>query len=192
MATSRSRGGKWFTRRPAIWISPAVGYSRPAIMRRVVVLPQPEGPSRHTTSPASTLRSTRSTAVRSPNTLDTWSSAIVDMGLPLDRAEGNAAQQMVLQQEGDEEDRHQEQRFDRRQETPAHADIATDCLRHGDRHGAGLDAGHQQGEQELVPRQDQSEHRGRRQAGFHLRQANLEEYAALGAAVEPRRVLDLT
>src|SRR5919109_5477810 len=161
MATSRSRGARWFTRRPAIWMSPAVGYSRPAIMRRVVVLPQPEGPSKHTTSPASTLRSTRSTAVRSPNTFVTWSSAIVDMGSPLDRAEGDAAQQVMLQQEGDEEDRHQEQRLDRRQQAPAHADVAAYGLRHGDRHRARLDTGHQQGEQELVPGQDESEHRRR-------------------------------
>jgi hypothetical protein len=41
---------------------PASGVSNPAIMRRSVVLPQPEGPSRVKNSPASMLKSTRSTA----------------------------------------------------------------------------------------------------------------------------------
>ena len=62
MATLRSRAASSLTRRPASRISPAVADSSPAIMRKVVVLPQPEGPSRHTTSPASTARSTASTA----------------------------------------------------------------------------------------------------------------------------------
>src|SRR5215470_978282 len=119
-------------------ISPPLGYSRPAIMRRVVVLPQPDGPSRQTTSPAATSRSTRSTAVRSPNTLVTWLSAIVDIDLPLDRAEGDAAQQLVLQQERHEHDGYQEQGLDRGQQPPADADRAADGLAHGDGHRAGL------------------------------------------------------
>ena len=35
---------------------PAVGNSSPAIMRSVVVLPQPEGPSRQRNSPSSTVK----------------------------------------------------------------------------------------------------------------------------------------
>ena len=44
MAMFRIRGGRWVTTRPSMTISPAVGSSIPAIMRRRVVFPHPEGP----------------------------------------------------------------------------------------------------------------------------------------------------
>ena len=55
-------GASSLTRRPPTMMSPEVAVSSPAIIRSVVVLPQPEGPSRQTTSPAPTSRSTASTA----------------------------------------------------------------------------------------------------------------------------------
>src|SRR6266481_1053947 len=42
---------------------PEVGCSKPAISRRVVVLPQPEGPRREKNSPLATVRSMLSTAI---------------------------------------------------------------------------------------------------------------------------------
>src|SRR5262249_14971235 len=42
-------------------ISPAVGSTKPAMRRKVVVLPQPEGPSRQTSSPCSMRSDTSST-----------------------------------------------------------------------------------------------------------------------------------
>src|SRR5688500_10461550 len=57
MAMSRSFGGRSFTTRPPIEISPALIGSSPAIMRNRVDLPQPEGPSRTTKLPSSILRS---------------------------------------------------------------------------------------------------------------------------------------
>ena len=44
-------------------ISPEVGSSKPAIMRRVVVFPHPEGPRNVTNSPRRTSRLKSSTAV---------------------------------------------------------------------------------------------------------------------------------
>ena len=44
---------------------PAVGNSSPAIMRSVVVLPQPEGPSRQRNSPSSTVKLAALTAWKS-------------------------------------------------------------------------------------------------------------------------------
>src|SRR2546430_15614775 len=70
MPMSRSRGGTSMpragddTRCPAMLISPEVGCSRPATQRSVVVLPQPEGPSRTTISPAGTAKLTPSIAGR--------------------------------------------------------------------------------------------------------------------------------
>src|SRR5258705_8081706 len=57
------------TSRSPTWISPAVGSRKPAISRSVVVLPQPEGPSRQTSWPWSIRSETLSTTASSPNRL---------------------------------------------------------------------------------------------------------------------------
>src|ERR1700687_4977891 len=70
MPRSRDRGGTRMPRsgdettRPAMLISPEVGCSSPATQRKVVVLPQPEGPSSTTISPAGTAKLTPSIAGR--------------------------------------------------------------------------------------------------------------------------------
>src|ERR1700687_6030638 len=70
MPRSRSRGGTRMpragddTRCPAMLISPDVGCSSPATQRKVVVLPQPDGPSRTTISPAGAAKLTPSIAGR--------------------------------------------------------------------------------------------------------------------------------
>src|SRR5215831_12439125 len=70
MPMSRWRGGTMTpsagadTVRPPIEITPPVGCSSPATQRSVVVLPQPDGPSRTTISPAGTAKLTPSTAGR--------------------------------------------------------------------------------------------------------------------------------
>src|SRR5215218_10091340 len=51
---------------PSTSIVPSEGGMKPAIMRSVVVLPQPEGPSRETNSPSRRARSTPSTAATAP------------------------------------------------------------------------------------------------------------------------------
>ena len=66
MAMSRCHGGSLVTSLPPIRMPPSSGSSRPATQRKVVVLPQPEGPSRQTNWPFSTLSETPSTAVKSP------------------------------------------------------------------------------------------------------------------------------
>ena len=49
--------------------APAVGLSRPSSMRIVVVLPAPFGPRKPKIAPRSTVKLTRSTAAKSPNSL---------------------------------------------------------------------------------------------------------------------------
>src|SRR3990172_8750176 len=66
MAIFRSRGGSSFTSCLPIRISPPVGFSSPAIIRRRVVFPQPDGPKRTRSSPSCVERSTPSTALTSP------------------------------------------------------------------------------------------------------------------------------
>jgi hypothetical protein len=70
MPMLRSRGGTCrprsgaATSSPPIEIAPPVGCSNPAMQRNVVVLPQPEGPSSTTISPAAMRKLTSSTAGR--------------------------------------------------------------------------------------------------------------------------------
>src|SRR6185369_5237377 len=54
------------TSSPPSRISPAVGSSSPAIMRKVVVLPQPDGPSMTKKAPSATLKLEPLTAVKAP------------------------------------------------------------------------------------------------------------------------------
>src|SRR3954467_10559494 len=55
--------------RPPRAIEPDVGVSRPATIRSVVVLPQPEGPSRAKNEPVGMSRSSDFTAVKAANSL---------------------------------------------------------------------------------------------------------------------------
>src|SRR5438093_8821595 len=56
-------------RRSPTRISPSDGSRKPAISRSVVVLPQPEGPSRQTSCPWSIFKETLSTTASEPNRL---------------------------------------------------------------------------------------------------------------------------
>src|SRR5689334_1237473 len=64
--TLRWFGGMCVTSRSSIVIVPAVGCSKPAIIRSVVVLPQPDGPRNDTNSPRAADRSKSRTATVPP------------------------------------------------------------------------------------------------------------------------------
>src|SRR5215475_6626421 len=91
MPMLRSRGGTCTPRSgaatssPPIEIVPPVGCSRPAMQRKVVVLPQPEGPSSTTISPAAIRKLTSSTAGRpTRNCLRRWETiSSADILLPV-------------------------------------------------------------------------------------------------------------
>src|SRR5690554_572118 len=65
VAVSRLFGGSMVTSVSPMRICPSVGSSNPATIRSVVVLPQPEGPSKVTNSPGSTTNSAPFTAMTS-------------------------------------------------------------------------------------------------------------------------------
>src|SRR6185312_9451221 len=69
MATPRAIGGSSLTTAPPIKRSPLVCCSSPQMMRRNVVLPQPEGPSKTMNSPFGTSKLMPLTAGTSPNFL---------------------------------------------------------------------------------------------------------------------------
>ena len=63
MFTGRLLGGTSSTERPLIRISPLVGARKPAIIRMIVVLPQPDGPRMEKNEPGGTSKETFSTAL---------------------------------------------------------------------------------------------------------------------------------
>ena len=66
MPMSRLLGGTRLMSRPCSRISPLSAVSKPASSIRSVVLPEPDGPSSDTNSPASTSSETESVAVTLP------------------------------------------------------------------------------------------------------------------------------
>ena len=80
MLTLRLYGGSQVTSWPWSSIRPDVGSSKPPIIRRVVVLPQPDGPRRLKNSPSRTSRSMWSTATRLAESLDHIDEPDVDGG----------------------------------------------------------------------------------------------------------------
>src|SRR5216684_1239506 len=78
----RSRGVRSLTSRPPIRISPDVGSSSPAIIRRSVVLPEPEGPRRTRNSPSRLSRSTLTTAPTFPRLKTLFSLRVSTTAIP--------------------------------------------------------------------------------------------------------------
>src|SRR6187200_751629 len=79
---SRSLGGTSLTTRSPIRNSPLEISSSPAIIRRLVVLPQPDGPTRTMNSPSPISRLRSFTAWKSPYILLTLSNVTVAMVQP--------------------------------------------------------------------------------------------------------------
>src|SRR5215813_7442141 len=93
-------------------ICPAVGSSSPAIMRKVVVLPHPDGPSRQKNSPSFTVKVESFTATKSANALcrfwtRIWAMSCLD---PLLRKLGDDGEHRDANQRGGERIRVQHQR----------------------------------------------------------------------------------
>src|ERR1700748_1139970 len=73
---SRCAARRKVTSSPSSRMRPEEGSSSPAIIRSVVVLPQPDGPSRQKNSPSPTVKVESSTAVKSANSLRTGGTRI--------------------------------------------------------------------------------------------------------------------
>src|SRR5215831_830054 len=94
----RSLGAVLLTSRSPMRISPPLASSSPAIMRRMVDLPQPEGPTSTTNSSCATSRSMPRTASIAPNRLLSALSTSCAMRWPERLARGDAAGDLSLQQ----------------------------------------------------------------------------------------------
>src|SRR3981189_3634295 len=131
----RSMGGTPLTIVSSIRMSPEVMASRPAIMRKVVVLPQPEGPTKTTNSFAWICRSTSFTTWLRSNFLLSLRTMTSAMTLSFDRA-GKAGNIVFDKERIDDRHRDRAQQRARHQRSPEE-DVAADQLR-GDAHGNGL------------------------------------------------------
>src|SRR6266568_7933731 len=76
---------------PRSRIRPAEGVTKPAIIRRMVVLPQPDGPTSDNNSPFSTLSETGPIVVAAPNDFSSdWSSTSITPAALATAATGTA------------------------------------------------------------------------------------------------------
>src|SRR5712692_2485854 len=82
---SRSAARRIETSCPPSRMRPSVGSSRPAIIRRVVVLPQPDGPSITKKAPSSIAKLESLTATKSPKALRRFSMRISAIAVALFR-----------------------------------------------------------------------------------------------------------
>src|SRR4051794_33706273 len=124
MAMSRSLGGMSFTTSPPIVISPAVISSRPAIIRSVVVLPQPDGPTSTTNSLSGMSRSMPQTAGVSSYFFSSLRS--VTCAISAFRCARGESGDVVVHEEGVDQERRQRAEERRGHDAAPPEDVALD------------------------------------------------------------------
>src|SRR5262245_27475530 len=151
IAIPRFAAGVSLTRSPSMRNSPSLISSSPAIMRSSVDLPQPDGPTKTTNSPSAMSMSAPWTTSKLPKRLTTLVRVTAAILLLLDRAGGDAGDEMALQQHEDDEHRHGQHHRARHDAAPGHLGEADQrAERNRRRHRAGL-AVDQQRPQIIVP-----------------------------------------
>src|SRR5262252_8870548 len=177
MPRLRSRGSRSLTMRPSMRISPEVGSSKPAIMRRVVVLPHPDGPTNTTNSPSSITKFRFLTASTAPNDLLRLTSSMRAKGLSPYHSETEAAREVLADDEADDHQRDRD--ADRERRLPA-VDAALGralVFRKLDRQRRHLRLGDDKRQEVFAPGEDKNEKEGRHEARTDQRQHDLEDGA---------------
>src|SRR6266545_1653985 len=158
MATSRSRGERSFTTRPSTLISPDVGSSRPARIRRAVVFPEPDGPTSTTNSPSPISNETSSSASTWPNRFDTRSNSTTAISAStLHRARQHSLDEVALEEHVQHDDRQGHDDGSRRQQAELGRVLALEERQAERRRSQALVRDHDQREEELVPRPHEHE-----------------------------------
>src|SRR5690349_1244334 len=191
MAMSRSRGRTSFTSLPSISIVPFSMSSSPAMVLSRVDLPQPEGPTSTVNSPDETWRLTPRSTSTGPKRLCSprmISSAMI--GSSLDRAHGDAAHQETLHGRYHNEDRHGPEHRHGSDLGPE-IRLAAEIMRDLDGIGGDLGPGQDQGKDEVVPGEDESEDRGGEQACPDHREHHFPQHLPAGAAIDQGALLEL-
>src|SRR5712692_10058265 len=161
---------------------PLLVSSSPAIMRSVVDLPQPEGPTRTTNSRSLMSRLMSLTAITWPYAFCTLVRTTSAMTLDL-----QPANHVFLSEQRDNQRRNERDHRGRAHEMPLHAELVNE-LGHHDRQDRRLMRRQNEGEQELVPGVEPAQNRKRGQAGNRRRHRHAPDRAPARAAVDHRRV----
>src|SRR6516225_8949289 len=189
MAMSRSMGGRLFTTVSPIKTSPDVMDSSPATIRKVVVLPQPEGPTRTTNSLSRISRFTSFTACTPSNILFKLRSRTRAIASSLHGA--GKTGDIMLDKEGiDNRHRDRAEQCARHQRPPEEHIPADELRRDTNRHGflRWRRQEHQRVD-ELIPRQRESEDAGRQDARDRHWKNNIHHRLPAGRSVDPRALL---
>src|ERR1700755_2750962 len=195
---SRSFGARSLTTSPPIFRSPSEMSSSPAIIRRAVDFPQPDGPTRIISSPSRISRLMCLTASKpSGYRLTTSSNSISAISRwllsALDRAGGQARDDALLEEQHEEDQRNRDDDRCRRDRPQGQLELRgpgeeRDRRRDGPR---ARRRGERDGEQELVPdadeRQDPGGGEARRGGRHHDRAERLE----VRRPVDERRLLEI-
>src|SRR5262245_3691912 len=175
--------------RPSINTRPEVGASSPAMRRRTVLFPLPDGPTSTSSSP-SAISSVSSRAATCPFawTLLTFSSAIDAMSA-LHRSGSEACDDPPLRHQGDRGDGKRRDDGGGENLSPRHLVLAAEQR---DRHWNGIafrTERERQREQELIPTVKKCEDSDRRDSGPGERQDDVPEDPQTACAVDERGLL---
>src|ERR1700722_13617362 len=154
---SRSLGGTKLTSRPPTSRLPPSSGSSPASMRRAVVLPEPDGPTRTMNSPSLMSRSRALTAggvsFAYTRLADTYLTPAIGHFQSLDRSHRQASHQRALGDPADEDDGNRGDRGRRGQVRDIEPFLG-DGADQEHRHGRGVRDRQVEREEQLVPRED--------------------------------------
>src|SRR5713101_5272637 len=188
---SRSIGAKSLTTVSSMRMRPEVMLSSPATIRKVVVLPQPDGPTSTTNSLSWISRFTSMTAWTSSYFL--WSPRMTTLAIDLTLYRpGDAGGVMFDKERIDESDRDRPQQRSGHQFAPvehiAPHQFGSDADRHGLLFGRGEE---DKGIDELVPRQRKGKDPGRQDARYGDRKDDVDHRFPPRRAVDPGAFLQL-
>src|SRR6266581_9261162 len=182
---SRSIGARSLTTVSSIRTRPEVMLSRPATMRRVVVLPQPEGPTKTTNSLSWISRLTSMTAWTSSYFLLRPRMTTLAICLSLYRP-GDAGDVMFDKERVDEGHRDRPQQRASHQLAPVEHIAPHQLGGDADRHGFLVGRGEEdEGVDEFVPRQREGEDPGRKDARYGDRKDDVDHRLPARRAVDP-------
>src|SRR4030081_3163264 len=130
MATSRSLGGRALTTRSPIAMVPPLTSSSPAIIRSVVDLPQPDGPTSTANAPSGIVRLTSRTAWTAPYRLWMLLSTTAAMEIPRTSPNTQAGDYVSLPKEGDQQPRYDRHHRGGAHEVPFDAELVNELSHH--------------------------------------------------------------
>src|SRR6476619_7664034 len=191
---SRSFGARWLTTSSPMRSSPSVMSSSPTIIRSSVDFPQPDGPTRIMNSPSSTSMLTLFTAGKpSPYFLTMFFMSMAAMCSTLHCAGGQTGDDLSLEQQDDDDDGNRDHDRGGGQQAVGRVErVRADEERQLGRDGPGGRRRRQREcQDELVPREEEGQDRGREHPWRGQRHDHLPKRLPGGRPVDLGRLLHL-